>query len=167
MADQSTPRPVEGSDQTWAKRQVDRSDLYSGLFFAAVGVFGLIMSRDFDVGTAVNMGEGYVPRLICWILIGIGVITASRSFLRSTSTEVTPLMWRPILAVLISIIAFALSVEKLGLIVAVPLLIAIGSLAGQSLRLVEVIAIMAVLCLGTIAIFSWGLGLTIPVLPRL
>jgi putative tricarboxylic transport membrane protein len=76
-------------------------------------------------------------------------------------------MWRPILAVLISIIAFALSVEKLGLVVAVPLLIAIGSLAGQSLRLVEVIVIMAVLCLGTIAIFSWGLGLTIPVLPRL
>jgi hypothetical protein len=47
------------------------------------------------------------------------------------------------------------------------LLIAIGSLAGQSLRLVEVIVIMAVLCMGTIAIFSWGLGLTIPVLPRL
>jgi hypothetical protein len=167
MSDQLTPRPVEDSNKAWAKRQIDRSDLYSGLFFVSVGVLGLIVSRDFDVGTAVNMGEGYVPRMICWILIGIGVVTTGRSFLRSTSTEVAPLVWRPIVSVLVSIIAFGTSVEKLGLVVAVPLLIAIGSLAGQSLRLVEVIAIMAALCLGTIAIFSWGLGLTIPVLPRL
>jgi hypothetical protein len=125
------------------------------------------MSRDFEVGTAVNMGEGYVPRLICLILIGIGGITASRSVLHSETSEVAPLVWRPIIFVLASIVAFALSVEKLGLVVAIPLLIGIGSLAGQKRRLTETVAIIVILCSGTIAIFSWGLGLTIPVLPRL
>lgn len=150
-----------------ARSHVDRSDLFSGTFFIFVGALGLVVSRNYDVGTAVNMGEGYVPRMICWILICIGGIIVCRSFLRSATTEVEPLEWRPIICVLASIMSFALSVEKLGLLIAIPLMIGIASFAGRSLRWTETILIMIVLCLGTITVFSWGLGLTIPVLPRL
>ncbi|MFC4173828.1 tripartite tricarboxylate transporter TctB family protein [Microvirga sp. GCM10011540] len=167
MTDQLTSRSMREGGRTGARSQVDRSDLLSGVFFIFVGVLGLVVSRDYDVGTATNMGEGYVPRMICWILIGIGGIIAGRSFLRSATTEVEPLVWRPIICVLASVISFALSVEKLGLLIAIPLMIGIGSLAGQGLRWTETFLIMIGLCLGTIAIFSWGLGLTIPVLPRL
>jgi hypothetical protein len=156
-----------GGGRIGARSHVDRSDLFSGIFFASIGVLGLVVSRDYDVGTAINMGEGYVPRLICWILIGIGGIIIGRSFLRSATTEVEPLVWRPVICVLASIVSFSLSVERLGLMISIPLMIWIGSLAGQSLRWTETILIMLGLCLGTIAIFSWGLGLTIPVLPRL
>ncbi len=166
MVDQFSPRPLGTSGRLRAWRHIDRSDLYSGLFFMAVATFGLIMSRDFDVGTAANMGEGYIPRLICWILFGIGAIITGRAFVRPTSGSNEPMAWRPIVFVLASIVAFGLTVERLGLIIAIPLLIGIGSLAGRNLRPFEIAVIAAVLCFGTIAVFSWGLGLTIPVLPR-
>ena len=38
--------------------------------FMAVAVFGLWLSRDYPIGTALRMGTGYVPRLLCWILLG-------------------------------------------------------------------------------------------------
>jgi hypothetical protein len=166
MVDQLSPRPMRTSDRFKAWRHVDRSDLYSGLFFIGVAVFGLVTSRNFDVGSAANMGEGYIPRLICWILFVIGALIAGRAFLRPSSEAGEPMAWRPIVFVLVSIIVFALTVEKLGLVIAIPLLIGLGSLAGRNLRPFEVVVIAAVLSLGTIAIFSWGLGLTIPVLPR-
>jgi putative tricarboxylic transport membrane protein len=51
-----------------------RRDVLSGLMFAGVALFGLWLSRDYPIGTALRMGTGYVPRLLCWILLGLGVI---------------------------------------------------------------------------------------------
>ncbi len=47
-----------------------RADVLSGLLFIAVAAFGLWVSRDYPVGTALRMGTGYVPRLLCWMLHG-------------------------------------------------------------------------------------------------
>ena len=51
-----------------------RTDVLAGLLFIAVAAFGLWVSRDYPVGTALRMGTGYVPRLLCWILLGLGAI---------------------------------------------------------------------------------------------
>ena len=51
-----------------------RADVLSGLLFIAVAAFGLWVSRDYPVGTALRMGTGYVPRLLCWMLLGLGAI---------------------------------------------------------------------------------------------
>src|SRR5437016_12563272 len=51
-----------------------RKDVLSGLLFVAVALFGLWLSRDYPIGTALRMGTGYVPRLLCWILLGLGTV---------------------------------------------------------------------------------------------
>jgi hypothetical protein len=158
--------PAGGLKPADRSHGTDRSDLYSGIFFMAVATLGLVVSRSYHVGTAVNMGEGYLPRLICWILLGIGAVIVARAFLHRSHAEIEPLKWRPIVLVPVAIVAFGLTVEALGLIVAIPLLIVIGSLAGRGLRPTEVIVTAIVLCAGSIAVFSWGLGLPIPVVPR-
>jgi putative tricarboxylic transport membrane protein len=163
---QTSGTPVGGLKTTDPLHKTDRSDLYSGIFFVAVSALGLFVSRSYHVGTATNMGEGYIPRLICWILLGIGLVIVARAFLRSTRSAIDPLKWRPIALVPLAIIVFGLTVESLGLIIAIPLLILIGSLAGHGLRPIEVVITAAILCLGSIAVFSWGLGLPIPVTPR-
>ena len=60
---------LRASDRTltWA-----RKDVLSGLLFIAIALFGLWLSRDYPIGTALRMGTGYVPRLLCWILLGLG-----------------------------------------------------------------------------------------------
>ena len=53
-------------------RILPRPDVLAGLMFIAIAALGLWVSRDYPVGTALRMGTGYVPRLLCWILLGLG-----------------------------------------------------------------------------------------------
>src|SRR5512138_609705 len=55
-------------------RLLARRDVLAGLMFVGVALFGLWLSRDYPIGTALRMGTGYVPRLLCWILLGLGTI---------------------------------------------------------------------------------------------
>lgn len=159
-------KPGEGAGSTGSLRKPDSSDLYSGIFFMGIALLGLFASRDYHVGSATNMGEGYIPRLICWILLGLGGVIFARAFSNVTHADIEPLKWRPIVFVPAAIVTFGLTVEALGLVLAIPLLILVGSLAGRELRIMEVFMTALVLGIGTIAAFSWGLGLQIPVLPR-
>ena len=42
--------------------------------FIAVAALGLWLSRDYPIGTALRMSTGYVPRLLCWMLMGLGAV---------------------------------------------------------------------------------------------
>jgi len=143
-----------------------RADVLSGLLFIAVAAFGLWVSHDYPVGTALRMGTGYMPRLLCWLLLGLGAVVLAQG-IRQSAPPLRPSVqgWRAMLSVTLALIAFALSIERLGLVLAIVLLTGIGALATRSLRLLETaIAAVALIALSW-AIFIAGLGLTIPVWP--
>jgi hypothetical protein len=78
----------------------------------------------------------------------------------------SPQAWRALLSVTVGLIAFGLSIERLGLVVAIALLTGIGSLATRSLRLLETaIAAVALIALSW-GIFVVGLGVSIPIWPE-
>ena len=114
-------------DRFW--RMLARKDVLAGLLFIGVAVFGLWLSRDYPIGTALRMGTGYVPRLLCWLLFG-------------------------------------LSIERLGLVISILLLIGVGAVAARGLRPLETLVAALVLILLSWGIFILGLGLTIPVWPE-
>src|SRR5476649_1197318 len=115
-----------------------RADVLSGLLFIAIAAFGLWASRNYPVGTALRMGTGYMPRLLCWVLLGLGVVVLAQG-LRQTAVPLlsSPQGWRAMLSVTASLVAFGLSIERLGLVVAILLLTGIGALATRSLRPLE------------------------------
>ena len=143
-----------------------RADVLSGLLFIALAVFGLWVSRDYPVGTALRMGTGYVPRLLCWVLFGLGAVVLAQGLrqptppLRSSATA-----WRAMLAVTIAIVAFALSIERLGLVLAIVLLTGLGALATRALKPLETAIAAVALIVLSWAIFIAGLGLAIPMWP--
>jgi len=144
-----------------------RPDVLSGLLFIAIAAFGLWLSRHYPVGTALRMGTGYVPRLLCWILLGLGVIVLARGMFRpGARMQATPLASRAVLAVTAALVAFGLSLERLGLVAAIVLLIGIGALAARALRPLETALAALFLIALCWAIFIFGLGLTIPVWPE-
>ena len=61
---------------------------------------------------------------------------------------------------------FGLSIERLGLVVSILVLIGIGAVAARGLRLVETMAAALVLIVLSWGIFILGLGLAIPVWPE-
>src|SRR5262245_4112852 len=126
-------------------RMVVRKDVLSGLMFSGVALFGLWLSRDYPIGTALRMGTGYVPRLLCWILLGLGVIVlvqglrqaqSGNGAARSLSSDDLS-TWRPVVFVAASLVIFGLSIERLGLVVSILLLIAVGAVATRALKPVE------------------------------
>jgi putative tricarboxylic transport membrane protein len=148
-------------------RLLTRQDVLSGLMFIAIAVLGLWMSRDYSIGNAFRMGTGYVPRLLCWILLALGAVIVLQG-LRSqvVLTREPGFIFRPIVLIPAALLAFGLSFERLGLIVSGALLIVIGSLAGRDMRALEVVATGAALIAVSWAIFVWGLGLPMPVWPE-
>jgi putative tricarboxylic transport membrane protein len=161
-----------------ALRILTRKNVLAGLMFIAVAALGLWLSRSYPVGTALRMGTGYMPRLLCWILMGLGAIVlvqglrqadGGASKINASDIDTPPTgalaqLW-PIVVVTASLVAFGLSIERLGLVVSILLLIGIGSLAARGLKVWEALAAALGLIVIAWAIFIFGLGLTIPVWP--
>ena len=164
-------------------RLLTHKHVLSGLMFAGVAIFGLIVSRDYPIGTTLRMGTGYVPRLLCWILLGLGLLILVQG-VRSAQAElsartVAPAMpaeqpaavsapwgWRAVIFVTAALVIFGLCLERLGLVISILLLTAVGSLASPMLRPLEALAAAVVLIALSWGIFILGLGLTIPVWPE-
>ncbi len=172
----STDGPHSASQQPriapehWALRILGRKNALAGLMFIGLAVLGLWLSRHYPIGTALRMGTGYVPRLLCWILLALGAVILVQG-LREPDTghpadPGAPARLWPIVVVTASLVAFALSIEQLGLVVSILLLIGIGSLAARGIKPWEVLAAAVGLIVLSWAIFILGLGLAIPVWPE-
>jgi putative tricarboxylic transport membrane protein len=151
-------------------RALTRRDVLAGLLFIGVAVLGLWLSRDYPIGTALRMGTGYVPRLLCWLLLGLGAVVLVQGLREAqdarplSASDVSAL--RPVIFVTASLVIFGLSIERLGLIISILLLIGVGAVAARGLRPFETIAAAVVLIILSWGIFILGLGLTIPVWPE-
>jgi putative tricarboxylic transport membrane protein len=150
---------------------IARKDVLAGALFCAVATLGLYLSRNYPIGTALRMGTGYVPRLLCWILLGLGALVLVQG-LRESEAERPPASssgasaWRAVIFVTASLVIFGLGIERLGLIASILLLIGVGAVAARGLRPLETCAAAFVLVVLSWGIFIVGLGLTIPVWPE-
>jgi hypothetical protein len=134
-----------------------------------LAVFALVVSRNYAMGTALRMGTGYVPRLLSWILFGLGLLVLVQDVLARgeeapADDEALP-VWRPLFFVTLSIVVFGLTIERWGLVVSILLLVGIGSLAGAGKRWLETMIAGVVMAAASVLIFVWGLGLVIPIWP--
>jgi len=144
-----------------------RTDVLSGLLFIAIAAFGLWASRNYPVGTALRMGTGYMPRLLCWLLLGLGAIVLVQGLRQQDAPlRSSPQAWRAALSVTAALVAFGLSIEQLGLVLAILLLTGLGALATRALRPLETVIAALGLIILSWSIFIFGLGLTIPVWPE-
>ena len=69
------------------------------------------------------------------------------------------------LSVTLALVAFALSIERLGLVLAIVLLTGIGAIAARDIKIWELLVAAVVLIALAWVVFILGLGLTIPVWP--
>lgn len=141
-------------------------DLAAGLFFLVIAGGALWVAWGYPTGTAVRMSSGYFPRLLCLLLAVIGAFVSLRA-LAVDGPALTAVRLRPVLLVSAAIVAFAYSIQTLGLVLATVLITVIGSFASPQVRLLEMIAAAAALALMATAIFIWGIGLPIPIWPEL
>jgi hypothetical protein len=139
-------------------------ELFAGLMFVAWGIAGLWFGSDLPRGTALRMGPGYMPFLLCWGLVLLGGLIAIRGALR-TGAALTAWHLRPLVLVLVAILSFALLIEPAGLAIATVAIVLIGAAGGLEFRPLEALALALAIAAGTVLLFVYGLRLPIPVWP--
>lgn len=137
-------------------------DFLSGLMFIAFGLIAIYFGQKLAQGTAVRMGPGYVPRMLSYILLGLGGLICVVALV-SGSEPVEKPKWKPITMVTIGIVCFALLFERAGLLPALVVLILISSLGGEEFKLKEVIGNMIALAILCTLVFKLGLGMNISI----
>ncbi len=74
----SAPEPADG------EQDFGLTELLAGVMFIAIGGLALFLGRGYPMGSALDMGPGYIPRIVAFGLIGMGAIGVVRGVLRVT-----------------------------------------------------------------------------------
>ncbi|MBK3736796.1 tripartite tricarboxylate transporter TctB family protein [Azospirillum brasilense] len=154
-ADERTPLRIPGRAS---------QDLAAGLLITSFGLIALWMGRDWPTGTLAYVQSGFFPRMIGALMVLAGAVVTGRSLL-AHGAALPSWGWRPLFGVTAAVLAFAGTVETLGLVPAVLILVGGGNLAGQPLRPVPLALLGGALAAGCVALFVWGLGLPLQVWP--
>ncbi|AWK87688.1 tripartite tricarboxylate transporter TctB family protein [Azospirillum thermophilum] len=139
-------------------------ELAAAFLISAIALAGLWIGRDWETGTLAMVQAGFFPRLICVLLLATGLATLAGA-LAATDGTGSGWAWRPVAAITASVLSFAALLDRIGLVLAILALIVIGGLAGRPLRPVPLAMLWAVLATSCVALFSWGLGLPLPIWP--
>ena len=143
-----------------------RQNVLGGLLLVLFGVIGLALGGALDIGTPRRMGPGFFPRLLSWLLVGIGAGIALAGARGTSAERVSPGAWRPLAMVTIALLCFQLLIDRLGLVVATIAVVGIAALGGRDTRWPEVVALAGLLAAGAALLFVKALDLPIPLWGR-
>jgi hypothetical protein len=142
-------------------------DFFSGLMFLVVGVVFAVGATNYPMGTSARPGAGYFPLILSVLMAILGAVVLFKSLTIETEggDRIGAIAWRPLIVIVVAIAVFGASINRLGLVLAVPILIMIASLAGDEFKWLGVIVNAVVLTAFSWLIFVYGLKLTIPMWP--
>lgn len=136
-----------------------RADLLAGGFVAGVGIVALVIALGYDLGTPGRMGPGFVPTILCVVLIvlGVGIAVAKPS----DEQVVGRVRLRPIVFILGAILSFGLLIGRAGLIPAIIPSVAIAALAEPGRGVVQIVLLAAGVAVMVAGVFVFGLNVPI------
>jgi hypothetical protein len=123
------------------------------------------IASDLPMGRLVRMGPGYLPIVLCYLLGGIGLIIAARGF-TIDGPKLEAWAWRPLIALIASLIAFALLLDRAGLVLAIVTTTVIASSAAAPFRPVTSLILGVALSFMSTVLFVWLLGLPLMIWPE-
>jgi Tripartite tricarboxylate transporter TctB family len=138
-----------------------------GLFFIALGVAALWVSRDYPIGDLNRMGPGYFPRMLSIGMICLGILIVRQGLPDLAGSKgLGSRLDRSFFLIPLSLVVFGLSVEPLGVVIALALTLAVAGAAHREARVAEVAISIAVLIMLSILIFVVALKLPLHLWPE-
>lgn len=141
-----------------------RTDVLLALLVIGIGAASLALVWDYRLGTNRNMGPGYWPRVVSYLLILLGVLLILGSAAARASVIELPRP-RSFVLVLAAVLIFAATIESLGLIVAAALTVVTAALADATGRWREIAALTIGLTVFAALLFVELLGLSMRLVP--
>ena len=158
------PSPLRPETNVKIKSQ---RDFWAGLMFVVVGISFAWGATAYSFGSSAKPGPGYFPFGLGVLLaiLGAAVLFKALTIETDGGEPIGAFAWRPLIIILVAVSLFGFLLPRLGMVIALPLLVFISSLAGDEFHWGEALINAAVLTVGSWFIFSYGLGLTIPLWP--
>jgi putative tricarboxylic transport membrane protein len=141
-----------------------RQDFATGLLFLLVGIGAYWLGADYAMGTAQRPGTGVLPRILACGLMGSGVVLFAKAFL-AEGAGLGRWAWRPLIMVTLAAIAFALLIDPYGIVAAMIVSMTLAALGTPETRWVEFTVFSVIMLVIGVALFIYGLGMPIKVLP--
>lgn len=140
-------------------------DVISGGLVVGIGIAFLYFGSGLRVGTASRMGPGYFPMALSLIMICLGLAIVVNS-LRAPNGDGGSLSvpWGTLGLIIGSVVFFALTLKGLGLFVSMALCILASASASRYAKWRASAALAVLLSVGCVAVFVWGLGLSMPII---
>lgn len=142
----------------------DCPDILAGGLMVGIGALGLWAGRSLAFGTPAMMGPGFLPGVMCGLLILIGGFVLLKGIAKPAE-GLGLLNMKPLAILVVAIAGFAFASETLGFVVATVWLLVIGSLADQESRWKEIAISTALLTVAGALVFIEGLGVQMPIWP--
>ena len=140
-------------------------DLATAILFVAVGLSAFFIGADYPMGTPQRLGTGVLPRILAWCLMGTGILLLIKAIL-AEGASLTGWARRPMVMVTLAVAAFALLVDRAGLMVAMLVSMTLVALGTPETRWREFAAFSVLMLFVGAGVFVWGLGMPISILPK-
>jgi len=138
-----------------------QEDFWAGMMFIGFGAVAIFIAQDYPFGTTSRMGPGYFPTWLGIIMIVLGLAVAATGF-KVQGEGVGKFAWKAMFLLSVAFAFFGWSIDHIGFIPAMFVLIVLSALAGRDFRFKEVMLMSVVLIFGAWALFIKGLELPFP-----
>ena len=146
--------------------KLDYRDLLAGAILIIVGLsVAIFATAEYEIGTPRQMGPGMFPVALGYLLAILGVAIMGPALFRGGAPLHNEV--RPLLACLVGILLFALTIERVGLLVAIFALVLCSAMANKEVRIKSALLLATCLALMGVAIFVWGLGVPMSIVKGL
>ena len=135
----------------------------TGIFLILVALLAFYLSARLSTFTEVGLGSGFVPRMFASIQLFLGAMLIGSGFLTTDESD-EGWQFRP-LVVLAAIAFFGVTIERMGLVVALTGLVLIACTANRGTKFYEALALAFGSSVLSALLFVKALGLSIPIWP--
>ena len=144
-----------------------QKDFWSGLMFVAIGVAFAWGANEYSFGNSARPGPGYFPfgLGVLMALLGGAVLFKALTIESADGDPVGAFAWRPLAIIIGSVVLFGFLLPRAGMLISLPLLVIVSSLASGEFTWKGAALNAVVLTLLSWVVFIKGLSLTIPLLP--
>lgn len=140
-------------------RAMDAREVGAGVLFAAFGVVVITYARQYELGTATQMGPGFFPTMLGVLLVLLGGVAVAQGLRQPARVPIGAFPFIPTLFVLAAVLVFAVLIADYGLVPAVAAVVVLACYERLLRRPVEVAIIVVSLVVLTVGIFLYGIQL--------
>jgi hypothetical protein len=140
-------------------------DFWAGIMFIGIGLFFLVVARNYQMGSAVRMGPAYFPTVLGGIMAVLGAIILFQGLV-TDGPKVPKLSFRPIFFISLALILFGYLLKPIGFVLAILVMVFVSAFGGHEFKAKEVAILSVVLIVFAVLVFVKGLTLPFPLWPE-